>query len=154
MSLGEETENTSYEESDRNRNIIPQVDGTVDSRDSLDQTPDSIDLTKSPEKNTNTQRDIEKINEDTSDHDIDEMIQFNKDKARTIYTKDTNEQGKRAKIVKSKMGRTTKVYAINIERKRLLKKRREKVLQNAKDRKLRMANAPVALQANIRANRA
>ena len=132
MSLGEETDNTSYEETDRNRNIIPQVDGTVNSRDSLDQTPDSIDLTESPEKNTNTQRDIEKINEDTSDDDIDEMIEFNKDKARTIYRKDTNDQRKRARIIKSKKGRTTKVYAINIERKRLLKQRREKVLQNAK----------------------
>ena len=29
MSLGEETESTSYEERDRNRYIIPQVDGTV-----------------------------------------------------------------------------------------------------------------------------
>ena len=132
MSLGEETDNTSYEETDRNRNIIPQVDGTVNSRDSLDQTPDSIDLTESPEKNTNTQGDIEKINEDTSDDDIDEMIEFNKDKARTIYRKDTNDQRKRARIIKSKKGRTTKVYAINIERKRLLKQRREKVLQNAK----------------------
>ena len=79
MSLGEETESTSYEEPDRNRNIIPQVDGTMDSRDSLDQTLDSIDLTKSPVKNTNIQRDIEKINEDTSDDDIDRMIEFNKD---------------------------------------------------------------------------
>ena len=135
MSLGEETESQSYEETDRNRNIIPQVDGTVDSRDSLDQTSDSIDLTESPVKNTNTQRDIEKINEDTSDDDIDEMIEFNKDKARTIYRKDTNDQRKKAKIVKSRKGRTTKVYAINTERKRLLKQRREKVLQNAKDRK-------------------
>ena len=154
MSLGEETESTSYEETDRTRNIIPQVDGTVDSRDSLNQTPDSTDLTESPVKHTNTQRHIEKINEDTSDDDIDEMIKFNKDKARTIYRKDTNEQRKRAKIVKSKKGRTTKVYAINIERKRILKQRREKVLQNAKDRKLGKANAPVALQASIRANRA
>ena len=55
MSLGEETESTSYEETDGNRNIIPQVDGTTDSRDSLDQTLDSIDLTKSPVKHTNTQ---------------------------------------------------------------------------------------------------
>ena len=55
MSLGEETKSTSYEETDRNRIIIPQVDGTVNSRDSLDQTPDSIDLTKSPVKHTNTQ---------------------------------------------------------------------------------------------------
>ena len=47
ISLGEEIENTSYEEIDRNRNFIPQVDGTMDSRDSLDQTPDSIDLTES-----------------------------------------------------------------------------------------------------------
>ena len=54
MSLGEETESTSYKETDRNRNIIPQVDRTVDSRDSLNQTPDSIDLTKSPVKHTNT----------------------------------------------------------------------------------------------------
>ena len=41
ISLGEEIENTSYEEIDSNRNFIPQVDGTVDSRDSLDQTLDS-----------------------------------------------------------------------------------------------------------------
>ena len=87
MSLGEETESTSYEEKDRNRYIIPQVDGTVNSRDSLNQTLDSIDLTESPVKVTNTQRDIEKINEDTSDDDIDEMIKFNKDKARTIVQK-------------------------------------------------------------------
>ena len=60
MSLGEETESTSYEETDRNRIIIPRVDGTMDSRDSLDQTLDSVDLTESPVKNTNTQRDIEK----------------------------------------------------------------------------------------------
>ena len=59
MSLGEETDSLSYEETDRNRDIIPQVDGTMDSRDSLDQTADSIDLTESPVKNTNTQSDIE-----------------------------------------------------------------------------------------------
>ena len=133
ISLGEETESTSYEDTDRNRNIIPQVDGTMDSRDSLDQTPDSIDLTESPVKHKNTQQHIEKINEDTSDDDTDEMIDFNKDKARKIYRKDTNEQRKRAKIVKYKKGRTTKICAINIERR--LKQRREKVLQNAKDRK-------------------
>ena len=91
ISLGEEIESTSYEEIDRNRNFIPQVNGTVDSRDSLDQTPDSIDLTKSPVKHTNTQRHIEKINEDTSDDDTDEMIDFDNDKVRKIYRKDTNE---------------------------------------------------------------
>ena len=154
MSLGEETESTSYEERDRNRNIIPQVDSTMDSKDSLNLTADNIDLTESPVKHTNTQRHIEKINEDTSDDNIDEMVKFNKDKARTIYRKNTNEQRKRAKIVKSKKGRTTKVYAINIERKRILKQRREIVLLNAKDRKMGKANSPVALQASIRANRA
>ena len=150
MSLGEETESTSYKETDRNRNIISQVDGTVDSRDSLNQTPDSIDLTKSPVKLTYTQRNTEKINEDTSDDDIDQMIEFNKDKARTIYRKDTNKQRNRARNVRSNMGRATKVYAINIERKRILKQRREKVLQNVKDRKMGKTNTLVALQASTR----
>ena len=91
ISLGEEIENTSYEEIERNRNFIPQVDGTMDSRDSLDQTPDSIDLTETPVKHTNTQRHIEKINEDTSDDDTDEMIDFDNDKVKKTYRKDTNE---------------------------------------------------------------
>ena len=69
--MGEEIEGTSYEEIGRNRNFIPQVDGTVDSRDSLDQTLDSIDLTESPVKHINTQRWMEKINEDTSDDGTD-----------------------------------------------------------------------------------
>ena len=56
--------------------------------------------------------------------------------------------------MKSKKGRTTKIFAINIERKSLLKQRREKVLQNAKDRKLAKGNPVVALQANRRANSA
>ena len=87
ISLGEEIENTSYEEIDRNRNFIPQVDGTVDSRDSLDQTPDSIDLTESPVKHTNTQRHMEKINEDTSDYDTDEMLHFDNDKVKKTNRK-------------------------------------------------------------------
>ena len=81
ISLGEEIENTSYE-IDRHRSFIPQVDGIVDSRDSLDKTPDSIDLTESPVKHTNTQRQIEKINEDTSDNDTDEMIIFDGNKVK------------------------------------------------------------------------
>ena len=118
ISLGDETESTSYEKRDRNRYIIPQVDGTVDS---LDQTPDSIDLTVFPIKYKNAQRDKEKSNEDTSDNDIDEMINSNKDKARKVYGKDTNEQRDMEKTdeninddtyqtVKSNKGRTTKVY--------------------------------------------
>ena len=54
--------------------------------------------------------------------------------------------------MKFKKGRTTKIYAINIERKRLLKQRREKVLQNVKDRKLTKVNSLVPLQADQRAN--
>ena len=56
--------------------------------------------------------------------------------------------------MKSKKGRTTKIYAINIERKRLLKQRREKVLQNAKDRKLAKGNPLAALQPNRKTNSA
>ena len=48
ISLGEEIENISYAIMDRNVSFIPQVDGIIDSRDSLDKTPDSIDLTESP----------------------------------------------------------------------------------------------------------
>ena len=125
ISLGEEIENTSYEEIDRNRHFIPQVDGTMDSRDSLGQTPDHIDLTKSPVKHTKTQRHVEKINEDTSNYDTDEMIDFDNDKVKKTYRQDTNEHRKRAKMVKNKKGRTTKICAINIERKRLLKQRRD-----------------------------
>ena len=56
----------------------------MDSRDSLDQTPDSIDLTKSPVKHTHTQRHIEKINEDTSDNDTDETITYDEKKVKKI----------------------------------------------------------------------
>ena len=54
ISLGEEIENISQTIADGNVSVIPQVDGIVDSRDSLDRTPDSIDLTESSEKNTKT----------------------------------------------------------------------------------------------------
>ena len=82
------------------------------------------------------------------------MIEFNKNKARKIYRKDTNEQRKMIKIVKSNKGKTTRVYVINTERKRLLKQRREKTLQNAKDRKIGKVNDQIALQASIKANKA
>ena len=109
------------QEIDSNRNFIPQVDGIMDSTDSLDQTSDSIDLTESPVKHTYTQRHMAKINEDTSDDDTDEMIYFDNDQVKKTYKKDTNECRKRAKIVKTKKGRTMKIYAINVERKKLLK---------------------------------
>ena len=74
VSLGEEIGNIRHATAERNVSFIPQVDGIVDSRDSLDRTPDSIDLTESPEKYTKTCRQIEKTNEDTSDNDTDETI--------------------------------------------------------------------------------
>ena len=46
------------------------------------------------------------------------------------------------------------MYTINIERKRLLKQRREKALQNAKDRKLAKENFLTALKAGCKADRA
>ena len=97
--LGEEIENISYVEIGRNRNYIRQVDGIMDS---LDQTPDNIDLTKSPAKHTCTQRPTEKINEDTSDNDTDETITFDKEKVKKTYRKDANAQRKRTKTVKTK----------------------------------------------------
>ena len=121
----------------------------MDSRDSLDQTLDSIDLTESPVKHTHTQRPIEKINEDISDNDTDEMITFDEEKVKKTYRKDTNALRKRAKTVKIKKGRTTKMYTINIERK---KQRREKALQNAKDGKLAKGNFLTALKAGCKAS--
>ena len=64
ISLGEEIENISYAIMDKNVSFFSQVDGIIDSRDSLDKTPDSIDLTESPAKNIRTQKQIEKTNED------------------------------------------------------------------------------------------
>ena len=126
----------------------------MDSRDSLDQTPDSIDLTESPVKHINTQRQKQKINEDTSDDDTDEMITFDDDKVKKTYRRDIKILRKRAKNVKTKKGRTTKMYTINIERKKLLKKRREKALQNARDRKIAKENFLATLKADCKADRA
>ena len=108
----------------------------MDSRDSLDRTPDSVDLTKSPVKHTKTQKGVEKTNEGTSDNDTDETIIYMADKLKKTNRKKSNALGKRAKNIEVKKGRTAKIYTMNIERKRILKQRREKTLLNAKDRKL------------------
>ena len=136
----------------------------MDSRDSLNQTPNGTDLTISPVKYRNEQKDTEKINEDTND-DTDETVKFNKDNARKIYGKDRNEQRDIEKTdedtndetyetVKFNKGRATKVYEINIEKKKTLKKRREKALQNTKDRNTEKVNAQAELQAHTRASKA
>ena len=165
ISLGEEIESISHKGRDRNRHIIPQLDGTMDSRDSLNQTPDSVDLTVSPVKYRNEQTDRPKTNEDTNDNDTDEKVRFNKDKATKVYRKDRNEQRDTEKsdedtnddtyeTVKFNKGKATKVYEINIEKKKILKERREKALQNAKDRDAEKVNAQAALQACTRASKA
>ena len=46
------------------------------------------------------------------------------------------------------------MYTINIERKKLLKQRREKALQNAKVRKLAKENFLTALKADCKADKA
>ena len=96
----------------------------MDSRDSLDRTSDSTDLTESPEKNKKTRKHIEKTNEDTSDNDTDETITYETDELKMSNRKNIN--------TAKKKGRTAKIYTMNIERKRLLKQRRERTLQNAK----------------------
>ena len=126
---------------------------------------DSIDLTVSPVMYRNAQRDTGKINEDTNDNDIDEIVKFNKDKARKVYRKDRNVQRDIEKTdedinddthetVKFNKGRATKVFGINTEKKKILTERREKALQNAKDRKAEKANSQAELQAYMRANEA
>ena len=71
----------------------------MDSRDSLDRTPDSIDLTESPVKNIRTQKQTEKTNEDTSDNDTDEMITYETDELKTK---------KRENITKCKRQKTSR----------------------------------------------
>ena len=127
----------------------------MDSRDSLDQTLDSIDLTKSPVKHTSTQRHVEKINEDTSDNDTDETINFDEEIVKKTYRKDTNALRKRAKTVKTKKGRTTKNVYYKYRKKEIIEtKMRKKHYRMQKDQKLAKKNFLTALKAGCKANRA
>ena len=102
ISLGKGIENISQTITDRNVSLIPQVDGIVDSMDSLDKTPDSIDLTESPEKNTKIQKQIEKVNEDTSDNDTDDMVTYETDELKKSNRKKcqySKEKGKNGKSI-------------------------------------------------------
>ena len=146
ISLVEEIENISQTVVDGNVSLIPQVDGVVDSRDSLDRTPDSIDLTESPEKNTKTQKCIEKVNEDTSDNDTDEMITYKTDELKKSNRKNVN--------TAKKKGRMAKIYTVNIERKRLLKQRRERTLQNTRGKGLAEEYFLTALKASCKSYKA
>ena len=79
-----------------------------------------------------------------------EKIEMNKDTE--ITDEDTNDDT--YETVRFNKGRATKVYEINIEKKKILKERREKALQNAKERNAEKANAQVALQGHTRASKA
>ena len=68
--------------------------------DNLDRTPASIDLTESPEKNTKTQKCIEKTNEDTSDNDTDEMITYETDELKKSNRKSINTAQKEGRTAK------------------------------------------------------
>ena len=125
----------------------------MDSRDCLDRTPDSVDLTKSPVKHTKTQKQIEKTNEDTSDNDTDDTITYKTDELKKSNRKNINTLRKRAKDMKAKKSRTAKIYTMNIERKRISKQRREKTLQNAKDRKPAEEYFLTASKASCKAHR-
>ena len=81
---------------------------------------------------TNTQRHIEKINEDTSDDDTDEMIDFDNDKVKNIYRKDTNEQRKKAKIVKTKKGKNYKNICYKYRKKEIIETKKRKSITECK----------------------
>ena len=66
--------------------------------------------------------------------------------------KNINALRKRAKNTKAKKSRTAKMYTINIERKRILKQRRERTLQNAEDRKSAKEYFLTALKASRKAD--
>ena len=76
------------------------------------------------------------------------------DKLKNTKRKESNAFGKRAKNIEVKKGRTAKVYTMNIERKKLLKQRREKTLLNAKGRKLAEEYFLTALKASQKTHRA
>ena len=82
------------------------------------------------------------------------MIIFDNDKAKKMYKKGIKALRKRAKTEKTKKSRIAKMYTMNIERKKLLQQRKEKALQNAKDRKMAKGNFLTALQASCKADRA
>ena len=144
--LAEEMGNISQSIADDNISLIPQVDGIVDSRNSPDRTPVSVDLMESPAKHTNTQKQRQKTNEDTSDNDTDDRISYESDQVTKSNRKNNN-------TVKKK-GRMAKIYTMNIERKKLLKQRRENTLQKAKGKRLAEEYFLTALKASCKSYKA
>ena len=63
------------------------------------------------------------------------MITYETDELKKTNRNKSNALGKKAKNIEVKKGRTAKIYTVNIERKRILKQRREQTLLNAQGRK-------------------
>ena len=82
------------------------------------------------------------------------MIIYKTDEQKRTNRENINTLGQRAKNMKVKKSRTAKIYTMNIERKRILKQRREKTLQNAKDRKPAEEYFLTASNASHKAHRA
>ena len=74
------------------------------------------------------------------------MITYETDKLKKSNRKNIN--------AASKKGRTAKIYTMNIERKRLMKQRREKTLQNAKGKRSVDEYFLTALKASHKIHRA
>ena len=68
--------------------------------------------------------------------------------------KKSNALGKKAKNIEVKKGRNAKIYTMNIERKRILKHRREQTLLNAQGRKPAEEYFLTALKASHKTHRA
>ena len=88
LSSSEDIETTGHNSRDRKISSIWQVDGIVDSRDSLSLTPNSVDLTVFPDKYWNEYIGRENKNTDTNDKDTDEILEFNKEKTTITYGRD------------------------------------------------------------------
>ena len=75
------------------------------------------------------------------------------DKLKNTNRKKSNTLGKKANNIEVKKGRTARIYTMSIERKRILKRRREKILLNAKGRKPAEENFLTALKASRKTHR-
>ena len=82
------------------------------------------------------------------------MITNETDELKKCNRKNINTVRKRAENIEVKKGRTAKIYTMNIVRKRLLKQRREKTLQNAKCKRLAEEYFLTALKASCKIHRA
>ena len=81
------------------------------------------------------------------------MITYETDELKNTNRK-SNALGKKANDTEVKKGRNTEIYTMNIERKRILKQRREQTLRNAQSRKPAVEYFLTALKASHKTPRA